>query len=220
MRKFSQIFSPRSEGAKPAIEAFESIITEMGADIHDDLIQKLSVLRLHLDKIERSAFDPRETELAVIKMQADFQGIIESVRLISRRLSPVKMEGDTFEKCVETLCQNMDNPGTVRIHPTFGGKPVQLDETIEHNLLRMIQELIHNAFRHSSAWHVWVRVSWGSKLVIEVEDDGSGFSRMHEFIDKLKQKHNSLKLRARVLGASVNYRQGEKGLLATIILPV
>jgi signal transduction histidine kinase len=64
----------QAQVSRVAMEACEQIISEMGADLHDDLIQKLSVLRLHLDKIERSSFDPEETRAAVIKMQADYQG--------------------------------------------------------------------------------------------------------------------------------------------------
>ena len=203
------------------MEACETIITEMGADIHDDLIQKLSVLRFHLDKIERSSFDPEETRNAVLRMQADFQLIIDSVRRISRQLSPVRMEDDSIEKRVEMLCQNMETPGTGRIYHFFNGTVVVLDPNVENYLLRMIQELIHNAFRHSAAWNIWVTWNWMPKaVVITVEDDGSGFSRLEEFIARLKKKHNSLRMRANAIGATIKYSAGEKGLCAQIKLPL
>lgn len=203
------------------MEACETIITEMGADIHDDLIQKLSVLRFHLDKIERSSFDPEETRNAVLRMQADFQLIIDSVRRISRQLSPVRMEDDSIEKRVEMLCQNMETPGTGRIYHSFNGTVVVLDPNVENYLLRMIQELIHNAFRHSAAWNIWVTWNWMPKaVVITVEDDGSGFSRLDEFIARLKKKHNSLRMRANAIGATIKYSAGEKGLCAQIKLPL
>src|SRR5688572_33237756 len=64
-------------------------------------------------------------------------------------------------------------------------------------LYRIVQELIHNAFKHSAAWHIWVRLKWQpKKLVIEVEDDGSGFNKVSEFIDRLRKKHNTLRLRS------------------------
>lgn len=206
--------------SKEAIEATDAIITEMGAEIHDDLIQKLSIIRLHLDKLERSSYDPAETRILTQKMRADFQQVVDSVRRISRRLAPVKMEGDSLETQIEALCQNMDTPGTVRIHPTFHGESKNLDENTENHVLRMIQELIHNAFRHSAAWHVWIAVSWEKNgLHIIVEDDGSGFARLEEFIDRLRARHNSLRMRAQSLGAQIQYKQGKKGLLAEIKVP-
>lgn len=207
--------------ARQAMEACETIITEMGADIHDDLIQKLSVLRLHLDKIERSSFDPEETRSAVLRMQADFQLIIDSVRRISRQLSPVRMEDDSVEKRLEMLCQNMETPGTGRIYHAFIGVSQPLAPHAENYLLRMIQELMHNAFRHSAAWNIWVSWTWSPKSVtITVEDDGSGFSRLEEFIGRLKKKHNSLRMRANAIGATIKYSAGEKGLCAQIKLPL
>jgi signal transduction histidine kinase len=205
--------------SRQAMEACEVIISEMGAELHDDLIQKLSVLRLHMDKIERSSYDPKDTRETMIKMQADFQGIVDSVRRISRRLYPVHTENDTFEKRVEMLCQNLETPGTIRINTTFNGTCRPLPGNSELYLLRIIQELVHNSFRHSAAWHVWVSVTWEARLLkIEVEDDGSGFAKINEFIDRLKKKHNTLRMRSEAIGASIKYHNGKKGLLATITL--
>lgn len=207
--------------SREAMEACESIINEMGAELHDDLIQKLSILRLHLDKIERSSYDPQETQETIIKMQSEFQGIIDSVRSISRRLLPVKMDSDDFHKRIEMLCQNMDMPGAMRIEVSYSGEQKSLEPTQESYLLRMIQELIHNAFRHSSAWHIWVRVAWiGNSLQIEVEDDGAGFANVNNFIKRLSQKHNTLRMRSTSIGAKIQYTNGEKGLLARIELPL
>ena len=88
-------------------------------------------------------------------------------------------------------------------------------------LYRIIQELVHNAFKHSSAWHVWVRLRWEeNQLSIEVEDDGSGFNKMSEFIERLRRKNNTLKIRSTVLGATISYHHGQKGLLAKVACPL
>jgi signal transduction histidine kinase len=219
--KFKKSLDFQTEVSKQAMEACEHIITEMGAELHDDLIQKLSALRLHMDKIERSSFSPEETQQAIVRMQADFQNIVDSVRRISRRLHPVRMEDDTFHKRIEMLCQNMDTPGAIRIHPLFTGEEKSLTPLVESYLLRMIQELVHNALRHSAAWHVWVRLDWSPyELVIEVEDDGSGFAKVKDFVGKLRQKHNTLRMRCEAIGGTVQYRASEKGLLATVRLPL
>ncbi len=205
--------------ARKAAEACDQIVSEMGAEIHDDLIQKLSVFRLYIDRIERAASDPAEIETLAIKMRTDFEQVIRTVKSISRRLLPVRMEGDTLVNTAEMLCQNMEMPGTGHIHFESTGDPRPIDPHRELYILRIIQELIQNAFRHSSAWHVWVRLAWKKKsLVVEVEDDGSGFSRIEEFISKLKKKNNTLKMRTLALHGDIEYRQGQKGLLARLQL--
>ena len=204
---------------KRTSEACDQIIGEMGAELHDDLIQKLSVFRLYIDKIERACSDPAEVELIAMKMRADFEQVVTVVRNISRRLLPARMEGDTLVNTLEMLCQNMGHAGTGHIHFASSGSPRQIPGHIEMNIFRIIQELIHNAFKHSAAWHVWVRLDWQPhQIILEVEDDGSGFSKIPEFIQRLKRKHNTLKMRSASIGATIRYEQGAKGLLARISL--
>jgi signal transduction histidine kinase len=210
-----------AEVAKRAAETCDQIISEMGAELHDDLIQKLSVFRLYIDRMERASSDHAEIESLSIKMRSEFDQVIHVVRNISRRLLPVKIEGETLEKTIEMLCQNMEHPGTGHIHFENQGSPIPMDNQVERYLFRIVQELIHNAFKHSSAWHIWVRLKWISNaLIVEVEDDGTGFSKIPEFIERLKKTNNTLKLRSTIIGAMLKYSQGEKGLLATLLLKI
>jgi signal transduction histidine kinase len=111
----------------------------------------------------------------------------------------------------------MERPGAGNIHLSFKGEEASIDPANRLYILRIIQELIHNAFKHSSAWHIWVRVEWiHDVLLVEVEDDGAGFHKISEFIDTLKKKNNTLKMRSRTLGAALTYHQGSKGLLARL----
>lgn len=206
-----------AEISKRVAETCEQIISEMGAELHDDLIQKLSVFRLYIDRMERSSADQGEIDALSIKMRSEFDQVIHVVRNISRRLLPAQMEGETLDKTLQILCQNMEHPGTGHIHFENQGIPVSLEPQVERYLFRIVQELVHNAFKHSSAWHIWVRLKWDTtKLLIEVEDDGTGFSKIPDYIQQLKRKNNTLKLRSGIIGATIHYTQGEKGLLARI----
>jgi signal transduction histidine kinase len=208
-----------AEISKRTTDACEQIISEMGAELHDDLIQKLSVFRLYLDRLERSGGNVSEIESLSIKMRTEFDQVIHAVRSISRRLLPVKMEGETLEKTIRMLCQNMEHPGTGHVHFQNAGSPVALQPQVERYVFRIVQELIHNAFKHSSAWHIWVRLQWmEGRLLIEVEDDGTGFSKIPDFTERLKRKHNTLRLRSKIIGAVIRYSRGEKGLLAQLVL--
>src|SRR5688500_14441915 len=120
-----------AEISRRAAETCEQIISEMGAELHDDLIQKLSVFRLYLDRMERSSGDQAEIDSLSIKMRSEFEQVIHVVRNISRRLLPVKMEGDTLDKTIEMLCQNMEHPGTGHIHFENTGSPQPLEEQVE-----------------------------------------------------------------------------------------
>lgn len=206
--------------SKQAMETCEQIITEMGAEIHDDLIQKLSIFRLYIDRLERASNHTTEVDTIIQGMRSDFENVIQSVRNLSRRLMPVSMEGDSYIARMNLLCQNMERPGAGNIHFENTGSEVAIPANAQIYLYRIVQELIHNAFKHSAAWHVWVRMHWGpASLMIEVEDDGTGFARIADFINDLKRKQNTLKMRSVAIGALLQYEHGKKGLLAKINYP-
>ena len=206
-----------AEISRQAMEACEHIISEMGAELHDDLIQRLSVFRLSLDRLERALPERAQAEALLLGMKGDFQEVIQSVRTISRKFMPVRTEDSSFEQGIALLCQNMERPGTGNVHFESAGVEQKITPLAETYLSRVVQELIHNAYKHSSAWHVWVRFSWQSGLlVIEVEDDGTGFSKVPEFIGRLKKKYNTLKMRSEAIGALIHFSQGKSGLLARV----
>jgi signal transduction histidine kinase len=205
------------EIAKRTAETCDLIMMEMGAELHDDLIQKLSVFRLYLDRLERAAHNPTETEGLLISMRTDFEGVVQSVRRISRNLLPEQTGVVSLHTNVELLCKSMERPGSGNIYFECSGKEQPIPALAQTYLYRIVQELVHNAFKHSAAWHIWVSMTWtDKKLTITVEDDGTGFHKISEFIERLRKKNNTLKIRSQVIGASISYQHGQKGLLATV----
>lgn len=219
MSIFSRPTKHEIEVAKRITETCDNIMVDMGAEIHDDLIQKLYLFRLLIDRLERSSANQAEVDLIVIKMNSEFHQLIKTTRRISRRLLPADAEGETFATRIEILCQNMQEAGTTNIHFESIGPPVHLAQDKQNHLFRITQELIANALKHSCAWHVWVTISCSNEqMILEVEDDGTNFSNIEACIEKLKRKNNTLKLRTNIIGASIVYLSGTRGLIARIEL--
>jgi signal transduction histidine kinase len=210
-----------TEVSKHVAEICDQIISEMGAEIHDDLIQKLSVLGLYLDRLDRCANNPAETAKLLISMRSDFENVVQAIRRISRKLMVPSLEHDSFQSDLELLCQNMERPGAGNIHFVCSGQNQGISQFKQAHLYRIVQELIHNAFKHSAAWHVWVRMHWEPhEVILEVEDDGTGSHKFSEFIERLRKKHNTLRMRSLAIGALITYNQGQHGLLAKVLCPL
>ncbi|HTF20424.1 MAG TPA: ATP-binding protein [Chryseolinea sp.] len=206
-----------AEISRSATDACDHLMSEMGAEIHDDLVQKLSVMKLYLERLEPfSSLDP-DFESILISMRTEYEHISQSVKRISRQLMPTRMEEESFSTTVELLCQNMENTRSANIHFSQDGFERPVPQLQYAHLYRIVQELLHNAFKHSFAWHVWVTLTWeSSRLIIEVEDDGTGINNLTSLITRFRQKRNTLKMRCDLLGGSINYLKGERGLLARI----
>ncbi|HLZ16347.1 MAG TPA: ATP-binding protein [Cyclobacteriaceae bacterium] len=205
--------------ARQTMEAYEQVAEAMGAEVHDDLIQKLTVFTLNIDKLERSVQHPKEVDSLILKMRSDLQEMVSSVRNISRNLMPSGVKGEKLSRDLGVLCENLERPDQGRVHYENFGEEIELGKIAKRYLHRIVQELVHNAFKHSSAWHVWVTLRWaGREMTLEVEDDGTAFHVMQDRIALLENKFNTLKMRSMAIGAELNYHQGAKGLLARLVL--
>lgn len=206
-----------AEISRSATEACDNILNALGAEIHDDLVQRFSLMRLYLERLDpASPHDPDyESNLISVRTQLDY--LAQCVKDISRRLMPATAEDQSFSTSIESLCQNMDNARTANIHFSQDGFERPISHIQLGHLYRMVQELLHNAFKHSFAWHVWVHLSWQvTRLIISVEDDGTGVNNLAELTARFRQKNNTLKMRTNLLGGSIAYLKGERGLVARV----
>ncbi|MEI9920535.1 MAG: histidine kinase [Bacteroidota bacterium] len=204
-----------------AAEFCEQIILEMSAELHDEVIQKLTSMSLYIERIERSAGDTSEILNLVTRMRGEFDNITQSVRAISNRLHPVQSTGMSFNDSIMQLCDQMQRPGNGHISFTTIGDELSLSQLSFTYLYRMVQELIHNAFKHSAAWKVDVSIRWTQPmLIIEVEDDGTRHARMDNVTSVLQGKYNTLQMRSQAINATIKYVKGKKGLLVRVDYPL
>jgi signal transduction histidine kinase len=196
------------------IDRYENEIQKMGADIHDDLIQKLAVYRLYINKLER-AEDLTAVHVLIKQMKDDFEVIIKSVRKISRRLMP-EQEIGSFTSMTQELCKRMETPGVIFIHFESKGNEFAIRHEHRQHLLRIVQEAITNVTKHTPAWHVYVRLLFSEQtLQLEIEDDGQRFETL---INKMKDRNalSTLRMRINKIGGKIEFRKGNVGTIANV----
>lgn len=206
------------EVIREAISLFEREMQQMGADLHDDLVQKLAGFRLFMDRIER-ANSRSEMEAVMVKMNSEFNQVVDSVRRISRRLLPEAIEAGSLNAALNELCNRIGPGRMAHIHLNIQGPEHSLAREQQLHLFRIVQELINNIIKHTVAWHIWVRVNWmPEKLMIEVEDDGLHHEQLALAITHQGKGFLTLQKRAMLIGVGVSYEQAEKGTRARVEL--
>ena len=206
------------EVIREAVDLFEREMQQMGADIHDDLVQKLAGFRLFLDRIERAGSES-EVQAILIKMNSEFKHVVESVRRVSHRLYPDGIETGSLNIALQQLCRQFGPYQVTHIHymPT-GMERILPNESLQH-IYRITQELINNVIKHTSAWHIWVRVNWQDEgLEVEVEDDGFHYERLKN-ATHTGRGLLTLQKRASLIGATVSYEPAAKGTKAIVRMP-
>src|ERR1044071_2507370 len=128
-----------------AAEFCEQVILEMGAELHDEVIQKLTSMSLYIERIERAAGDTTEVLSLVTRMRSDFDSITRSVRAISSRFHPVQFTDISFNASILQLCDTMQTPGNGHISCSSIGEELSLSRLSFTYLYRIVQEQIGRA---------------------------------------------------------------------------
>ncbi|NUO41408.1 MAG: GAF domain-containing sensor histidine kinase [Streptomyces sp.] len=150
--------------------------SRLAHELHDAVAQKLFSLRLTAQAaaalVDR---DPSRAkgelqQVAVLAAEA-----ADELRAAVVELRPAALDEDGLVATLRTQIQVLDRAHTARV--TFDSCGVRaLPAAQEEALLRVAQEALHNALRHSGADHVDVTLARrGSGALLSVTDDGSGF---------------------------------------------
>jgi two-component system sensor histidine kinase UhpB len=173
-------------------------------ELHDEMGQALTVLKIHLVAIENKLRrDQRELKASCEKLLSDIDAVIENVRRLSYDLSPSILEdlglSSSLKYLMEETCRNhqMDYEMTAaEIDNLFSAET-------KINIYRIFQEFLTNIVRHAEADHLEVKITkQPDRVTFYLRDNGKGFDL---------QKARSRTLNKRGLGLTTMY---ERALLA------
>jgi len=150
--------------------------SRLAHELHDAVSQKLFSLRLTAQAaaalVDR---DPSRAKGELQQVAALAAEAADELRAAVVELRPAALDEDGLVATLRTHVQVLDRAHTARV--TFVSHGVRaLPAAQEEAVLRVAQEALHNALRHSDAEHVCVVVDRrGGGAVLRVTDDGSGF---------------------------------------------
>ncbi|MEV5518251.1 GAF domain-containing sensor histidine kinase [Streptomyces flaveolus] len=150
--------------------------SRLAHELHDAVSQKLFSLRLTAQAaatlVDRDPARAKGELQQVAQLAAE---AADELRAAVVELRPAALDEDGLVATLRTQIQVLDRAHTARV--TFTGHGVKaLHAAQEEAVLRVAQEALHNALRHSGAEHVDVTLTRrGPGAVLRVTDDGSGF---------------------------------------------
>ena len=156
--------------------AQEAERSRIARELHDDISQRIAVLTMDLQLLTGfgAQWDAEAEKLAREALErAD--GIMDSLRDLSRRLHPAMLRVMGLVGALHTLQRELSRPGMSIVFSHEGVPPI-LPHELTLGVFRVVQEALQNAVQHSGARNVSVRVQRDQgALTVTVADDGSGF---------------------------------------------
>jgi len=169
---------------KMAEAEFSAMFAErnrIAREIHDTLAQGLGAISMHLEMVkEKLGHEPEKVakHLDIAHAMAR-QSLGEARHSIWNMRSQILESTDLAEALRGILRQLTDGTG-IQSQFTVTGAPRRLAPVIENNLLRVGQEAITNAIKHSNAKNISATLNFSTtEASLIVRDDGSGFDPAH-----------------------------------------
>jgi PAS domain S-box-containing protein len=150
-------------------------------DLHDQLGQPMTVLRMELDALESRSTDPMSFTAQAARMRGIAEELDRNIDFLTWDLRPAALDHLGLPAAIAKLVNDWSE--RFKIAAEFGASwPEQcrlLPET-EANLYRLTQEALHNIAKHAAAQHVSVLLERRvDQAVLIIEDDGRGFVLDH-----------------------------------------
>lgn len=159
------------------VQVSESTMQLVSRELHDDLGQALTAVRLDLARVERElpAMSPLRAQVRSARQQ--LAGVLQSIRNLAQLLRPAVLDDLGLLAAVESYATRFAERTSLELHLDLPKEESPLPRAIELALYRTLQEALTNVARHASARRVWVQVQVDERHVrLLVRDDGRGLA--------------------------------------------
>lgn len=209
-RESQRLLARNRELAQQLIAVQEGERLALARELHDELAQHCTAIRVEAAYIERSR-EPAQTAAAAQRAAASAELLYEGVRRLLRRLRPAELDELGLVAALQSLCESCETRSRLRCSFNHRGRLDGLGEATDTAVYRVTQEAMSNTVRHAHAQRLAIELGVdedGRALSLRIEDDGGGFDP--------KARSRGLGLlgaaeRAAALGGSIEVRSEPGG---------
>jgi signal transduction histidine kinase len=149
-------------------------------EVHDGVAQDVASLGYLIDNIGESSTDPQQAE-DVARLRKEVSRVVAELRNSVFDLRNEVGATQGLGQSVASYARHVGSHSDLTVHVTLDESTIRLRPKVEAELLRIAQESINNARRHSGGENLWVHCRVQPPFAeIEVVDDGQGLGTGRE----------------------------------------
>jgi signal transduction histidine kinase len=172
IRNHRRHFRMLSQNFLAEMELLEKERNRIARDLHDELGPLLSVTQIHIHAAEGVG---EKDNLHLKKAGENISELTQRFGGIAKNLTPKILAAKGLREALQEFLEQYNNTGFTKLEFSYQVSSVLTAEASLH-IYRIIQELVHNAMKHSGAATVNIQVKERrGKLYLYYRDDGIGF---------------------------------------------
>jgi two-component system, NarL family, sensor kinase len=157
------------------LEIQEQTFQNISREIHDNIGQKLTLAKLHLNTLDY--FNKEKITLQVNDSISMISEAINDLSDISRSMSSEILLNNGLIKALEFEEAQLQKSGIFEISLCTSGNTIFMDANTELVLFRIAQEAINNIIKHAQATTINIQLHYNSVLfTMAITDNGRGFN--------------------------------------------
>jgi signal transduction histidine kinase len=146
----------------------------LAREVHDGVAQDVASLGYLVDNLAASTTDPAQAA-DVALLRKEVSRVVAELRNSVFDLRNETAPGQGLGESIALFARHVGSHSELTVHVTLDESSVRLRPLVEAELLRISQEAINNARRHSGGDNLWVYCRVHPPYAeIEVTDDGAG----------------------------------------------
>jgi len=172
----SDRLSHQRQLTQATIDGQEAERRSIGKELHDNIGQQLTTIKLFLDFAKSSA-EGKSSEMVDMALKA-VSDVINDVRGMSRSLVPFTLKDLGLVESINELIESLMRVTALHIEFEYIEFAEEyIPENQKLSLFRIVQEQLNNIVKHSGAKNVRIRLYYKiEEFVLEIKDDGKGFN--------------------------------------------
>jgi PAS domain S-box-containing protein len=142
-------------------------------ELHDELGQVLTAVKINLQSVERRLDPQARSDLAEAVASVDHA--MERVRDLALDLRPCVLDDLGLPAALRWYTHRFARDTGIEVHVSGDATP-RLEAAVETACFRVAQEALTNVMRHGQARHIWVDLDDSDGVTaLQIRDDGVGF---------------------------------------------
>jgi PAS domain S-box-containing protein len=204
--------------AQAVVDAQEKERAEIGFELHDNVNQILSTVRLYLD---HARLNEEERVALIEKSSMGISDAVSEIRRICHSLVPASLMDIGLVASVEDLVESVRVTGHLNVEFYHRGEIERLPEQSKLVLFRIIQEQVTNVLKHAEASQLVIELIIDDSIIsLSISDNGKGFDNESGKMKKGVGLYN-ISNRTELLNGKINIITAPgRGCKLNILIPI